>query len=151
MNKEFFNTYVCVIKECSDHSYYGFFPDFPNNGCSASANNLEEIINKLQISLTMHTKKYIEKKIPLPTPTKYGELQKKFPDDMIQIITVNKYLVMKDTKAVKKTLTIPSYLDSLGKKYGLSFSALLKDALIEKLINQNDLSDGDRQMLVSET
>ena len=81
----------------------------------------------------------------------YSELKKKFPNDMIQIITVNKYLVIKDTKTVKKTLTIPSYLESLGKKYGLSFSALLRNALIEKLINQNDLSDGDRQMLVSET
>ena len=107
---------------------------------------------RLQISLTMHTKIYIElKQIPLPKPSGYYDIQKKYPNHIIQLISVNEYLIMeKNTKPVKKTLSIPTYLDELGKKYGLSFSSVLKDALLAKLRNQSNLSDQERQMLATE-
>jgi antitoxin HicB len=36
-------------------------------------------------------------------------------------------------KAVKKTLTIPSWLNEEAEKYHINFSSVLKEALIEKL------------------
>lgn len=38
-----------------------------------------------------------------------------------------------DSKPVKKTLTIPSWLNQAAEKHNINFSATLKDALLEKL------------------
>ena len=39
------------------------------------------------------------------------------------------YVKKVDTKTVKKTLTIPSYLNEMGKARGVNFSQVLQDAL----------------------
>jgi len=39
----------------------------------------------------------------------------------------------KDEKLVKKTLTIPSWLNNAAEKKNVNFSATLKEALIEKI------------------
>lgn len=146
------NMYTAVIKKCSDNSFYGFFPDFKDEECSASASSLSEIIKRLQISLTMHTKIYIEHERTLPEPKEYYDIQKLYPNCIIQLISIDESLIiMKNTRPVKKTLSIPAYLDELGRKYGLSFSSVLKDALLAKLRNQNNLSDQERRMLALET
>ena len=57
-------------------------------------------------------------------------------DISIQLVAVDidKYIEEHFTKSIKKTLTIPIYLDKLAKKNNINFSKLLKEALIEKLI-----------------
>ena len=57
-------------------------------------------------------------------------------DISIQIVAVDidKYIEEHFTKSIKKTLTIPIYLDKLAKKNNINFSKVLKEALIEKLI-----------------
>lgn len=51
------------------------------------------------------------------------------------LVTVNlsKYKRMNDDRAVKKTLTIPNYLNEEAKEAGLNFSALLAEAIKNKL------------------
>lgn len=57
-------------------------------------------------------------------------------DISIQLVAVDidKYIEEHFTKSIKKTLTIPIYLDKLAKKNNINFSKVLKEALIEKLI-----------------
>lgn len=57
-------------------------------------------------------------------------------DISLQLVAVDidKYIEEHFTKSIKKTLTIPIYLDKLAKKNNINFSKLLKEALIEKLI-----------------
>ena len=43
---------------------------------------------------------------------------------------INQY---KDTKAVKKTLTIPAWLNDRAVSMGLNFSKILQEALIKKI------------------
>ncbi|MBR1530242.1 MAG: toxin-antitoxin system, antitoxin component, HicB domain protein [Oscillospiraceae bacterium] len=38
-----------------------------------------------------------------------------------------------DKKAVKKTLTIPNWLNIMAERAGVNFSAVLQEALLEKL------------------
>lgn len=51
------------------------------------------------------------------------------------LVTVNisKYKRENDDRVVKKTLTIPNYLNELGKKDKINFSQVLTDALKQKL------------------
>jgi antitoxin HicB len=43
------------------------------------------------------------------------------------------YRKRKNSKAVKKTLTIPSWLNEEGIARGINFSQVLQDALMEKI------------------
>lgn len=42
------------------------------------------------------------------------------------------------TKAVKKTLTIPSWLNTMSEREGINFSSVLQDALKERLSIHED-------------
>ena len=53
----------------------------------------------------------------------------------INLICVNldNYARAYDDRAVKKTLTIPAWLNTACENYGINYSKVLKDALIAKL------------------
>lgn len=44
-------------------------------------------------------------------------------------VDITKYRKLHDTKVVKKTLTIPNYLNQLGKENHVNFSEILTSAL----------------------
>ncbi|MBP2058967.1 hypothetical protein J2Z60_002168 [Lactobacillus colini] len=48
-------------------------------------------------------------------------------------VNISKYQRMNDDRTVKKTLTIPNYLNEEAKEAGINFSAILTDALKQKL------------------
>ncbi|WP_125767306.1 type II toxin-antitoxin system HicB family antitoxin [Lapidilactobacillus wuchangensis] len=48
-------------------------------------------------------------------------------------VNVSDYQRRHDNSVIKKTLTIPNYLNELGNKQGINFSATLTEALKEKL------------------
>jgi len=59
---------------------------------------------------------------------------KQDPEDFVSLVTIDMVDYKNtNTKSVKKTLTIPAWIDSLAVKNNINFSATLKDALIEKL------------------
>ena len=57
------------------------------------------------------------------------------PDGIIAVVTVDMdaYVRKNNSKAVKKTLTIPEWLNEAGIKAGINFSQVLQEALIDKL------------------
>ncbi|MQB58346.1 type II toxin-antitoxin system HicB family antitoxin [Lactobacillus reuteri] len=48
-------------------------------------------------------------------------------------INVSEYKRKHDNKVIKKTITIPNYLNELGKENGINFSEVMTTALKEKL------------------
>ncbi|MFD1672891.1 type II toxin-antitoxin system HicB family antitoxin [Agrilactobacillus yilanensis] len=48
-------------------------------------------------------------------------------------VNVSEYRRKNDTRAVKKTLTIPNYLNELGNERGVNFSLVLSNALRQEL------------------
>lgn len=70
---------------------------------------------------------------PIPTSNYFFPQVKK--TDIVTLVDVNidNYRKKHDTKLVKKTLTIPNYLNILGKENGVNFSEILTDALKAKL------------------
>ena len=53
----------------------------------------------------------------------------------VTLVTVNvsEYKRKHDNKVIKKTITIPNYLNELGKENGINFSEVMTTALKEKL------------------
>lgn len=68
-------------------------------------------------------------------PKNNTQLPKVGKDQIATLVTVNisKYKRMNDDRSIKKTLTIPNYLNEAAKDAGLNFSSLLSDAIRNKL------------------
>ena len=109
------------------------FPDLP--GCITCAYNTEEACKMAKEALGLHlygleTDEEIEGEplIPLPSDVKDLELEKGQ-----SIILVDVYMPLfrytLDNKAVKKTVTIPNWMDTLAKKNKINFSQLLQESI----------------------
>ena len=131
--------YVALFFKTKD-KYYAEFPDLP--GCYSQGDSLEQAIYMAQNALTIY---YQEKKGELPTPTDIQIIQQKNPDRIAQMIIIDH--VVKPLRSVKKTLTIPEWLNILAEKYNLNFSKVLKNALISQLDSLDTLSEHDRRLL----
>ena len=71
----------------------------------------------------------------LPEPTPIGKVAKDEDNALVNLICINldDYARNYDDKAVKKTLSIPAWLNTACEKYGINYSKVLRDALIAKL------------------
>ena len=60
-------------------------------------------------------------------------------DELATLVTVNvsEYRRKHDNKVVKKTITIPNYLNELGKDHGINFSEVMTNALKAKLLGHD--------------
>ena len=69
-----------------------------------------------------------------PIPSEPNDINAKKGDLVIPIeVDLDFYRRKFDSTPIKKTLTIPNYLNDLGKKAGINFSQTLTEALKEKL------------------
>ena len=129
----------------SENGYYVEFPDLA--GCFSQGNSLEESICNAQEALAIY---YIEKNGELPSASSLQSIQQTYPDAIIQIIAIDtENFIVKPLRSVKKTLTIPEWLNILSEKYHVNFSQILRTALINHLSNLDSISPHDRKMLRS--
>jgi Uncharacterized conserved protein len=71
----------------------------------------------------------------LPEPSAVSTIKADSADDIVKLVDVDfgEYRRKNDMKAVKKTLTIPSWLNFEAEKAGINFSAILTAALKSEL------------------
>ena len=120
--------YPCIITE-EDNVYYAEFPDF--GACFTDGESFEEaVINAkdvLEGTLTVYAKKGID-----------------FPEANMDIVAEKGRIVFVDVwlapildrasnQAVKKTLTIPKWLNDSAEAQSVNFSSVLQTALKEEL------------------
>jgi len=71
---------------------------------------------------------------PLPAPSELSALEHE-PDDIVTLVDadIDAYRRLLANKAIKKTLTVPSWLNEQAEKAGINFSQTLQKALKEEL------------------
>ncbi|WP_438467817.1 type II toxin-antitoxin system HicB family antitoxin [Streptococcus pluranimalium] len=71
----------------------------------------------------------------IPVASSFEDIQKQYPTDLIVPVEVNLDLAREKHfgKPVKKTLTIPSYINAIAIENGINFSQVLTEALKDKL------------------
>lgn len=115
-----------------DNSYGIYFVDLP--GCVAVGDTAEETIELAKEGLALHLwgMEHDSEAIPKPTPI---EKIKVSTNETLCIIDVNMFNIRAkmDNRVVKKTLTIPWYLNEQAEKRKINFSQLLQSALRTKL------------------
>lgn len=108
------------------------FPDL--DGCVSAASTLDEAHRLAKEGLGLHLWGMEEDDEAIPEATPVDEMQHE-NGKIIGLVEVWMLPVRAelDTKAVKKTLTIPSYLNSLAEKRKINFSRVLQSALKKEL------------------
>lgn len=124
--------YPAIFHPEQDGGYSVFFPDI--DGCFTQGDTTIEAADMAEDALNLMLWDMEERKTPIPTPSKPSDIALQ-GNDFIMLVKADTlaYKLKYDTKAVKKTLTIPQWLDTAAKEKNVNFSNVLTNALIHEL------------------
>ncbi len=121
--------YPAIFHEESGN-FWVEFPDLP--GCQSEGDSLEEIMQNASEVLGLYLNSQRERNITTSKASDIRSIEK--PEDgFVSLVTVDTKAYERRTKAVKKTLTIPEWLNIEAEKRHINFSSVLQQALIEKI------------------
>ena len=128
-------TYFAVF-EPTNSGFSVYFPNLP--GCITVGETISECMSNAEEALGLHLwgLEKDNEEIPFPTNPPFDDMD---TGCFVMPITVYMDLVRNEmnNKAVKKTLTIPHWLNELAEQNNLNFSQTLQNALREQLNNLN--------------
>ena len=108
------------------------FPDLP--GCCPCAETAEQAFQNAREALGLHLFGMEQDGDPIPAPTPVSELH---PEDGAVVSMVEVFMPAirerMNNKVVKKTLTIPAWLNAVALEQGVNFSQTLQEALKRQL------------------
>lgn len=110
-------------------TYWVEFPDLER--CQTFGDTLNETAENASEALSGYLLTLLEENAPIPSPSDIRSLQ--VPEDGFTSLVSCDIDQYKDTKAVKKTLTIPAWLNDRANAMGINFSKVLQDALLSKV------------------
>ena len=124
--------YPAIFTPEDDGSYSIVFPDL--EGCYTCGDNLEDGIELAEDALALVLYGYEKDGREIPAPSARSAFSVS-GNDFVNFIACDtmKYRKMYNNKAVKKTLTIPEWLNEAACAMGLNFSQILQEALIQKV------------------
>ena len=134
MNSKY--VYPAIFKpeeEKKFREYYNVeFPDV--KGCCTFGKNLEEALFMAEDALALMLNEYELDGKAIPTPSKLKDLKVR-EGEFVNFIRCDtmEYRKKFSKKAVKKTLTIPEWLNKEATKLGINFSQVLQKALKEEI------------------
>ncbi len=119
--------YPAVFEPVKEGGYIVNVPDIPN--CYTSGKDMAQAIEMAQDAATMLLVDFEDDERPIPAPSKLEDIQTPFIKSLI-LLDTDAWRKEFDSRAVKKTLTIPSWLNKKAERAGVNFSQLLRDALL---------------------
>ena len=122
-----------AIFEPKDDNVCVSFPDLP--GCVTSGKDVNDAYDMAVDAANLWMTSVVEdqhEQAPEATPVEQLKYSEGSWTMLIQVDTED-YLRRTDTKAVRRTVSIPSWMDKIARKKGISLSKLLQDALISQI------------------
>ena len=103
-------------------------------GCYTCGEDLADALYMAEDVLALTLYHYEKEKRPVPSPSNRTALNIK-NDEFVNMVICDTLYYQKrnNTKAVKKTLSIPEWLNEAAISAGVNFSQVLQEALVEKL------------------
>ena len=124
--------YPAIFTKEPEGGYSVNFPDL--EGCYTQGETVEEALEMAEdvLNLTLYDLEESKAEIAVPSDIRTLELTEDQFASLIACDTIA-YRRYFDSKAVKKTLSIPSWLNTLSERANINFSAVLQKALMEEL------------------
>lgn len=125
---------VCIYPNDTEPGFTAIVPDLP--GCVTCGGTIQETFEMAVDAASGWVLDELESGNPAP---KASDLRDITPDEFpggftsMLILDMDAYAEKHGDKAVRKNCTIPAWLNTIAEKAGVNFSAVLQDALVEKL------------------
>jgi predicted RNase H-like HicB family nuclease len=120
--------YPAIFQKNRDKTYTIVYPDLP--GCISEGKNLGNALYMAQSALTQWISYLSDIKQETPKASEPGAI-KISKGEFVNFICAE----VKDSHAVKRTVSIPKWMDDKVAQSRLSLSRILQDALNERLAN----------------
>ena len=124
--------YPAIFHTAEEGGFWVTFPDFPE--CMTQGDDMqnayEMAVDALDLAITSRKKEQLE----IPVPSKPHEISTSIDECCVVIeFDMLAYQKRNNSKAVKKTLTIPEWLNEEAISLGINFSQVLQEALLQKI------------------
>ena len=118
--------YPALFEQNGDGSYTITYPDLP--GCISEGKSLGNAMDMAKKALTQWIEYLLDENETIPEP---GDIKtiKPLENQFVNLIQT----VIHDNRAVRRTVSIPGWLDVKAADAGISLSKILQDALKERL------------------
>lgn len=110
------------------------FPDIP--GCYTGGDSITDALEMASDALCLMLYDYEQNGAEIPAASSPRDVQAQAgEDDLVSLIACDTMIYRKlhDNRAVKKTLSIPSWLNDMAERAGINFSGTLQEALKQQL------------------
>lgn len=118
--------YPAIFHPNDDGSFSITFPDLP--GCISEGKSLGNAMYMAQSALTQWMEYLVDKRQTIPSASNFNSLETA-QGEFVNLVRAE----VKDGRAVKRTVSIPKWMDDKAIESGLSLSRVLQDALKERL------------------
>lgn len=122
--------YPAVFHRAEEGGYWVTFPDIPE--CITEGDNMAEAYDMAVEALGLALEEKIENKEKLPAASDVDNIKEDGTVVVVQF-DLEDYNKKHNNRAVKKTLTIPAWLNERALAMNVNFSQVLQDALMEKV------------------
>ena len=129
MNKLF---YPAIFHTAEEGGFWITFPDIPE--CVTQGENMQQAyemaVDALELALTSR----IEEHLDIPLDSEPNDISIEVGSFCVIVeFDLLSYKKKTNSKAVKKTLSIPSWLNEEATALGINFSQVLQEALMQKI------------------
>ena len=118
--------YAALFEVAEECGYAVSFPDLP--GCYSQGDTLSDALEMAQIALTEWIEFLTDKCRIIPEPSNIKDIEVGV-NSFVNLICAD----MRDGRAVKRTVSLPKWMDDKVSESGLSLSRVLQDALSQRL------------------
>lgn len=132
--KQYF--YPAVFHTAEEGGFWVSFPDFPE--CLTQGDSMEEAYEMANEALGLTITDRLTDHEALPVPSLPGQIELDDENSSLVVLCfdLEAYRKKHNSKAVKKTLSIPEWLNEEAMAKGLNFSQVLQEALLAKIQTQ---------------
>jgi len=129
--KQYF--YPALFHTAEEGGFWVSFPDFPE--CLTEGDSIEEAYKMAGEALGLTITDRLANRETLPVPSLPGQIELKDENSNLVVLhfDLEAYQKKHNSKAVKKTLSIPEWLNEEAMAMGLNFSQVLQEALLSKI------------------
>ena len=124
--------YPAIFHEAEEGGFWISFPDLPE--CFTQGDDMQDAYEMAMDALGLAIISREESNEPLPEPSKPSTIATE-PNAFCVVIEFDllSYQKKHNSKAVKKTLTIPEWLNEAATAMNINFSQVLQEALMQKV------------------
>lgn len=129
MNKLF---YPALFHEAEEGGFWVTFPDIPE--CMTQGDDMQQAYEMAVEALGLSLASMEDEKAEIPVASRPQDIQSEVDSFLVVVeFDMAEYRRKHCSRAVKKTLSIPEWLNDVAIKQNINFSQVLQEALMEKV------------------